>query len=258
MCAQPVLLHSFKQASAKWSEYNFRLCVTVSLQHFQWQPWCHALYKHVRPATHSHDKGLVATLKICQPHWLVNKKSRLCPLWMRARPLTPRNDINRDKNLSSLVFDFESLHNTLSMAPSSSSQMLSDGMRESRNNIKKKNAIFESLILWKCDFTELKKTLKWAKCLRTSALMNFADDTIKFCQPTNWMSSRTEHQTPVDDIKQQVKALKTCEGTAVVGCFSLGQSLHVDKASVHPKTAAAVGLHDNLLLILVIYLVFLS
>lgn len=65
------------------------------------------------------------------------QKSRLGPLLMRVRPLTLRNDINRNKNLSSLVFDFEALCNTLYMTPSSKSQMSSDSMCESRNNIKK-------------------------------------------------------------------------------------------------------------------------
>lgn len=72
------------------------------------------------------------------------QKSWLQPLLMRVRSLTLRNDINRNKDLSSLVFDLEVLRNTRHMTPSPKSQMLSDSMCESRNNIKK----LQSLNLW--------------------------------------------------------------------------------------------------------------
>lgn len=62
------------------------------------------------------------------------------------------------------MFDCEALRNTLYMTPPSKSQMLSDSMCESRNNITKK---LQSLTLWSaknCDVNELKETLKRGEC----------------------------------------------------------------------------------------------
>lgn len=123
---------------------------------------------------------------------------------MLTRPLTLQNDINRNKNLSSLVSDFEALRNTLYTTPSPKSQMLSERMSESRNNIKRNYNlwIFDPLQCW-CQWVEGNMEARWMS--HRVEPENIRSDAFRWwhnsCQRMKWMSSRLEHQALVVNSK---------------------------------------------------------